>query len=72
MNIPKVKEIASESETGHATNIISGFSVGMESTMLTVVVLVLGIVVAYLFSGMYGIGLGAVGMLSTCGITVVR
>lgn len=67
---PKVKEIASESETGHATNIISGFSVGMESTALTVIVLAMGIVVAYLFSGMYGIGLGAVGMLSTCGITV--
>ncbi|MEY8310087.1 sodium-translocating pyrophosphatase [Erysipelotrichaceae bacterium 51-3] len=67
---PKVKEIASESETGHATNIISGFSVGMESTALTVLVLAAGIVVAYLFSGMYGIGLGAVGMLSTCGITV--
>ncbi len=67
---PKVKEIASESETGHATNIISGFSVGMESTALTVLVLAAGIVIAYLFSGMYGIGLGAVGMLSTCGITV--
>lgn len=67
---PKVKEIASESETGHATNIISGFSVGMESTMLTIIVLVLGIVVSYMFAGMYGIGLGAVGMLSTCGITV--
>lgn len=67
---PKVKEIASESETGHATNIISGFSVGMESTALTVIVLAIGIVIAYLFSGMYGIGLGAVGMLSTCGITV--
>ncbi len=67
---PKVKEIASESETGHATNIISGFSVGMESTALTVIVLVLGIVLAYMCSGMYGIGLGAVGMLSTCGITV--
>ena len=66
----KVREIASESETGHATNIISGFSVGMESTALTVIVLVLGITLAYLFTGMYGIGLGAVGMLSTCGITV--
>lgn len=67
---PKVKEIASESLTGHATNIISGFSVGMESTALTVLVLAAGIIIAYLFSGMYGIGLGAVGMLSTCGITV--
>ena len=67
---PKVKEIASESQTGHATNIISGFSVGMESTMLTVVLLVIGITLSYLFFGMYGIGLGAIGMLSTCGITV--
>lgn len=67
---PKVKEIASESQTGHATNIIAGFSTGMESTALTVIVLVLGIICAYLFFGMYGIGLGAVGMLSTCGITV--
>lgn len=66
----KVKEIASESQTGHATNIISGFSVGMESTMLTVLVLVVGIILSYLFFGMYGIALGAVGMLSTCGITV--
>ncbi len=66
----KVKEIASESETGHATNIIAGFSVGMESTALTVIVLVVGIVLAYMCSGMYGIGLGAIGMLSTCGITV--
>ncbi len=66
----KVKEIAAESETGHATNIISGFSVGMESTALTVIVLVVGIVLAFMCSGMYGIGLGAIGMLSTCGITV--
>ena len=67
---PKVKEIASESQTGHATNIISGFSVGMESTMLTVLLLVIGITLSYMFFGMYGIGLGAIGMLSTCGITV--
>ena len=67
---PKVKEIASESQTGHATNIISGFSVGMESTMMTVILLVLGITLSYMFFGMYGIALGAVGMLSTCGITV--
>ena len=66
----KVKEIAAESQTGHATNIISGFSVGMESTMLTVVVLVLGIILSFMFFDMYGIALGAVGMLSTCGITV--
>ena len=66
----KVKEIASESQTGHATNIIAGFSTGMESTMLTVLVLALGIICSYMFFGMYGIALGAVGMLSTTGITV--
>lgn len=66
----KVKEIASESQTGHATNIIAGFSSGMESTMLTVLLLVVGIIASYMFFGMYGIALGAVGMLSTAGITV--
>ncbi len=45
----KVKEIASESQTGHATNIIAGFSVGMESTMLTVLALVGGIILSYCF-----------------------
>ena len=64
-----VKEIAHQSQTGHATNIISGFSIGMQSTMLTVL-LGAGIVLSYLFFGMYGIALGAVGMLSTTGITV--
>lgn len=56
--------------TGHATNIISGFSIGMKSTMLTVLLLSAGIIASYLFFGMYGIALGAVGMLSTTGITV--
>ena len=65
-----VKEIAHQSQTGHATNIISGFSIGMQSTMLTVLLLGAGIVLSYLFFGMYGIALGAVGMLSTTGITV--
>lgn len=65
-----VKEIASQSQTGHATNIISGFSIGMQSTMMTVLLLAAGIVFSYMFFGMYGIALGAVGMLSTTGITV--
>lgn len=66
----EVKEIASQSNTGHATNIIAGFSSGMKSTALTVLALAAGIVASYLFFGMYGIALGAVGMLSTAGITV--
>ena len=65
-----VKEIAKESETGHATNIIAGFGVGMKSTFLTIVILALGIIVSYLFLGTYGIALAAVGMLSTAGITI--
>ena len=65
-----VKEIAHESQTGHATNIISGFGVGMKSTALTILVLVVAIAIAYFVSGSYGIGLAAVGMLCTAGITV--
>jgi len=66
-----VKKIASESTTGHGTNVISGFAVGLASTGLTIVVLIIGIVVAYFLLGeVYGIALAAVSMLSTTGITV--
>ena len=65
-----VKHIAKESETGHATNIISGFASGMKSTAATVIALALGIIIAYFCFGIYGIGLAAVGMLSTAGITI--
>ena len=70
-----VKTIAKESQTGHATNIISGFGVGMKSTCLTVVCLAIAIALAYFFAGgaeagAYGISLAAVGMLCTVGITV--
>jgi K(+)-stimulated pyrophosphate-energized sodium pump len=66
-----VKAIALQSKTGHATNIISGFAVGMQSTFLTIVALVAGIIFSYLFTNdMYGIALAAVGMLSTAGITI--
>ncbi|TVP84611.1 MAG: sodium-translocating pyrophosphatase [Acholeplasmataceae bacterium] len=66
-----VRDIAEQSTTGHATNIIAGFGVGMQSTFLSVVALVSGIVISYLLTGdMYGIALAAVGMLSTAGITI--
>ena len=65
-----VKNVAKESETGHATNIISGFAVGMKSTCATVIALAAGVVIAYFCFGIYGIGLAAVGMLSTAGITI--
>ncbi len=65
-----VKEIAKQSETGHATNIISGFSTGMQSTAIPVICIAIGTVFAYYFGGLYGIGLAAVGMLGTAGMTV--
>ena len=65
-----VKHIAEESQTGAATTIISGLSVGMMSTMLPIVCIVLGIYIAFNFAGVYGIALSAVGMLSITGITV--
>ena len=65
-----VKDIANQSNTGHATNIIAGFGVGMQSTALTIILLVVGIGASYMFYGMYGIALGAVGMLSCAGNTV--
>ena len=69
-----VKEIAHQSQTGHATNVISGFSIGMLSTFLTVIVLVAGIVLSYLFTkDMYGIALAAVGVgYLACSYTQTR
>ena len=65
-----VKKIADQSETGPATTIISGLAVGMESTAAPIILISIGILVAYAFGGLYGIALAAVGMLSTTGITV--
>jgi len=73
-----VKKIAEQSETGPATNIISGISTGMMSTMLPIVLISIAILVAFFVSGgvanptagVYGIALAAVGMLSTTGITI--
>ena len=65
-----VQKIADQSETGAATTIISGLSVGMRSTMLPIIFIAVGILAAYHFSGLYGIALSAVGMLSTAGITI--
>ena len=65
-----VKKIAQQSETGSATTIISGTAVGMMSTWVPVLLICVGIFLAYRFAGLYGIALAAVGMLSTTGITV--
>lgn len=65
-----VKEIAEQSETGPATTIISGLAVGMKSTGIPILLISIGIFLAYQFCGLYGIALAAVGMLSTTAITV--
>ena len=65
-----VKEIAESSLTGSATTVITGVSVGMLSTALPILFVAVGIFVAYICAGVYGIALAAVGMLSTTGITV--
>ena len=65
-----VKKIAEQSQTGAATTIISGLGVGMMSTMWPILLICVGVFVAYEFAGLYGIALSAVGMLSTTGMTV--
>ncbi len=62
--------IAKSCQTGAATDIISGFAKGMESTIWPVLIIAVAIYIAYQFAGMYGIGIAAVGMLSTLGISL--
>lgn len=60
-----VLSIVKQSGTGHATNIIGGLSVGMESTVLPILVLAAGIVTSYYFAGLYGVAIAAAGMMAT-------
>ncbi len=72
-----VRKIAEQSQTGSATNIISGIAVGLKSTSMPILLICIGIFVSYAScksdisgTGIYGVALAAVGMLSTTGITV--
>jgi len=69
-NFRPVKQIAASSETGHGTNIITGLAFSLESTVLPVVVISAGVLVAYGMGGLYGVALAAVSMLSMTGIIV--
>jgi K(+)-stimulated pyrophosphate-energized sodium pump len=60
-----VMSIIRQSSTGHATNIIAGLAVGMESTVLPILVLASGIYGSYYFAGLYGVAVAAAGMMAT-------
>ncbi len=60
-----VNTIVKQSSTGHATNIIGGLSIGMESTVLPIIVLAGGIYGAFLLAGLYGVAIAAAGMMAT-------
>ena len=65
-----VKYIAEQSETGAATTILSGFSVGLKSTAFPILLIVAAVVLSSILAGLYGVALAAIGMLATVGITI--
>lgn len=70
ININPVAWIAKQSETGHPSTIIAGLAVGFYSTLIPTVSVVIGVWAANELAGLYGVGLAAVGMLATLGVTL--
>ena len=60
-----VRSIVNQSDTGAATNIIGGLSVGMESTLVPTLILASGIYLSHYFAGLYGVAIAAAGMMAT-------
>lgn len=60
-----VNSIVQQSSTGHATNIIGGLAMGMQSTVVPVLILAAGIMSSYAFAGLYGVAIAAAGMMAT-------
>jgi K(+)-stimulated pyrophosphate-energized sodium pump len=65
-----VRSISKASQTGHATNIIEGLAVGMQATALPAIVIVIGILAANQFAGLFGIGVAVMAQLSMTGLIV--
>jgi K(+)-stimulated pyrophosphate-energized sodium pump len=68
MDKPPVDNVAEQSKTGTATNIIAGLGLGMQSTAVPIVLIAVGVIGASHFAGLYGVAIAALGMLSTTGI----
>ena len=60
-----VNSIVQQSSTGHATNIIGGLAIGMQSTVIPIIILASGIIVSYALAGLYGVAIAAAGMMAT-------
>ena len=65
-----VRSVASASQSGHATNIIQGLAISMQSTAIPTLVIILGIVFSYIVAGLYGISIAATTMLALAGMIV--